>query len=110
MKPGSPSQCAAPAAANLAAYDSSRTMSLERGTFHVVDLQIGDVLAIRIGQGEVWVTMEGDPEDYVSGVGEKLTFARPGRLVIEALKRCDIRIVLSSDKSQKRRVSQAIAA
>ena len=41
--------------------------------------------AIAVTQGTLWVTQEGDPQDYVLSKGERFVAGRHGMVVVEAL-------------------------
>ena len=41
--------------------------------------------AIVVTQGTLWVTQEGDPQDYVISTGERFVASRHGAVVVEAL-------------------------
>lgn len=43
--------------------------------------------------GVLWVTQPGDNQDYVLTSGQKLTVTKPGKLVIEAMREADFRVV-----------------
>ena len=43
-------------------------------------------LALACGEGSVWLTQEGDPEDHVVRAGERFQVAGPGRVVVQALR------------------------
>lgn len=40
---------------------------------------------IRVSEGTVWVTQEGDSTDFVVKAGQSFRVTRPGRIVIESL-------------------------
>lgn len=58
---------------------------LEEGDVISRDLAVGENLEISLISGAIWITQEGDPEDYVLHPGEKLRLIGPGKVVIEAL-------------------------
>jgi hypothetical protein len=49
----------------------------------VAGVDRGDAIAVT--QGILWVTQEGDPQDYVLSKGERFVASRPGLVVVEAL-------------------------
>ena len=40
---------------------------------------------LQVFEGLLWVTQEGDAEDYLIGAGESFVATRPGRLVVQSL-------------------------
>jgi hypothetical protein len=56
-------------------------------------MQRGD--AIYITQGTLWVTQEGDPQDYVLSKGESFILNRRGSVVVEALTDASLRFSLN---------------
>jgi hypothetical protein len=57
----------------LGAQDIERLAGIDRGD------------AILVTQGILWVTQEGDPQDYVLSAGERFVANRHGAVVVEAL-------------------------
>jgi hypothetical protein len=57
----------------LSAQDIERLAGINRGD------------AILVTQGTLWVTQEGDPNDYVLSSGERFIASRHGIVVVEAL-------------------------
>lgn len=57
----------------LCAQDVERLAGIDRGD------------AIVVTQGTLWVTQEGDPQDYVLSEGERFIAHRHGAVVVEAL-------------------------
>ena len=57
----------------LCAQDVERLAGIDRGD------------AIMVTQGTLWVTQEGDPQDYVLSEGERFIAHRHGTVVVEAL-------------------------
>jgi len=57
----------------LCAQDVERLAGIDRGD------------AIVVTQGILWVTQEGDPQDYVLSEGERFVANRHGSVVVEAL-------------------------
>ena len=51
--------------------------------------------AIYVTQGTLWVTQEGDPQDYVLSMGESFIADRRGTVVIEALTDTNLRLSLN---------------
>lgn len=45
-----------------------------------------EMTLLHVHKGAMWITMEGDREDYVLTEGESMSFHGPGILVLEALK------------------------
>ena len=62
-----------------------QTCSLGRSEVMAFDLLPGRTFILELNEGQLWVTLEGDPADYVLQAGETLRFSKPGKLVIEAL-------------------------
>jgi hypothetical protein len=58
---------------------------LSKGATLARQLRPGETLRVRGRTGMLWVTMEGDAQDYVLGVGNQACFARSGLLVIEGM-------------------------
>lgn len=56
---------------------------IERGS--LVRLRDGKGLLVCVLQGELWVTQEGDPRDYLVRAGERLRLERRGAVVASAL-------------------------
>jgi flagellar motor switch protein FliM len=60
----------------------------------VLELQPGQVIALEDAQGTVvrarcgtlWLTEEGQRQDFVLGAGERRVIASPGRTLIQAMK------------------------
>ena len=73
------------------------TREFRRGRFWTADIEDGWKLSVQVLSGTVWATFEGDINDYVLGLGEALTFHGPGRLVIEALESCEIKLRTTED-------------
>lgn len=74
------------------AYTSSQkptskapTMQLLRGCVFSKPLEKGESVSVTVTSGHVWITMEGDAQDHVLTVHERLEFAGPGLLVFEGL-------------------------
>jgi hypothetical protein len=62
-----------------------RTVSLARREV----LVLSDVecdLQILCATGVIWITQDGDPEDYILERGERFTVTRPGRVVIQGMR------------------------
>ena len=51
--------------------------------------------AIYVSQGTLWLTQEGDPQDYVLSKGESFVANRRGMVVIEALTDTNLRLSLN---------------
>ena len=58
---------------------------LPNGVVYSCPLAGDTTMQIRATAGTLWVTFEGDPEDYVLEDGETMTFSGPGLLVAEGL-------------------------
>ena len=65
--------------------DAKKPRRLRRGQVISFDLSKAESWKITLRSGQVWITMEGDPTDYVLNPGESRHFQNPGRLVAEAL-------------------------
>lgn len=63
----------------LCAQDVERLAGIDRGD------------AILVTQGILWVTQEGDPQDYVLSQGERFVAHRHGTVVVEALTDASLR-------------------
>lgn len=74
---------------------------LNKNKFVVVDLRQREAATILVLRGSVWVTMEGDPDDYVICAGGQLAFSHEGRLVVESLEFTHLRILLSTTSEQQ---------
>ena len=76
-----------PASFALAVAEEETTreeMALRSGVaWSVRDRRAGTV--IRILDGTLWITEEGDPEDYLLSPGETFVSTRGGRVVVESL-------------------------
>jgi hypothetical protein len=81
---------------------------------HVLDLAHEGLLAIRDGQstrirvqeGTLWVTEEGDVKDTVLGRGESYTLRRPGIAVLTALGAT--RIIVEGSAREQRSARHAV--
>jgi hypothetical protein len=82
-------------------HDAPKRCELNKSNFVTVDLQPNQAATILVQRGNIWATMEGDPVDYVIGAGDRLSFSRAGRVVIEALEISDLTFVVSQDADQQ---------
>jgi hypothetical protein len=64
---------------SLGAQEVERLAGIDRGD------------AILVTQGILWVTQEGDPQDYVLSAGERFVANRHGAVVVEALTNAALR-------------------
>ena len=62
-----------------------RTVSLGRREVLVLS-DAACQLQILCGAGVLWITQDGDPEDYILERGERFTVTRPGRVVIQGMR------------------------
>lgn len=60
-------------------------VQLPKGAVHSCHLAADTSMQIRVTAGALWITFEGDLEDYVLEDGETMTFSGPGLLVAEGL-------------------------
>ncbi len=65
--------------------EDSESASLAKGIIRSQQIPPGETMRVQVIEGTAWITMEGDPEDYVVNTGEVITFPGPGLLVIEGL-------------------------
>src|SRR5262245_57588263 len=59
---------------------------------HMLRIVNGEDRVIAVFEGQVWVTQDNDPRDFILGAGESLSLDRPGLSVIEAFH--DARVML----------------
>lgn len=64
---------------------TAQEFELVKGAVHSWQLAPDTTLRMRAVAGAFWITVEGDPADYVINCGETLTFTGPGLLVAEGL-------------------------
>jgi len=57
--------------------------SLHLRTGEVATLQVNGAVRLQVGNGRVWITMEGAPDDYWLSAGEQIEIAGRGMLVVE---------------------------
>ena len=50
-------------------------------------------LEIELVSGSVWITQDGDTEDYVLGPGQRFRMQRPGATVLNAMRESSIQLV-----------------
>ena len=55
------------------------------GRAEVLGLDVGQASSLACVEGRLWVTLEGDPEDYVLEAGQDLLLQGKGKLVVESL-------------------------
>lgn len=60
-------------------------ISLARGVLLTQRLLGHESLKIAVHTGHVWITNEGDPEDYVLAAGETFEIAGPATLLVEGI-------------------------
>ena len=70
-------------------------VALEPGEVLTLDDAAGTRIHARLGQ--VWITEEGSPKDYVLGPGEAFTVARGGRTVVQAMKSAWVSLAAAND-------------
>lgn len=61
------------------------TVQLPRGGIFSTPLENGERLNVMVISGHVWITMEGDAQDYILASEQEHEFSGPGLLVIEGL-------------------------
>jgi hypothetical protein len=44
-------------------------------------------------QGNLWITQQGDSEDFVLRPGERFTITRPGKVVVQAMREARVRYI-----------------
>jgi hypothetical protein len=67
------------------------SMQLARGAFARVGGARG--MLVRVHQGELWITQEGDPRDYVVGAGQSFRVGRHGVVLACALRSSTVSLV-----------------
>lgn len=73
----------------LSGASRSQLQSLEKKTHQISDTVSFDARnlgeELRMVEGLLWITQEGDPTDYLVGPGESFVVTRPGRVVVQSL-------------------------
>lgn len=59
---------------------------LARGATWSVHTHGGEPLALTCGDGQLWLTREGDARDYVLGPGDSVRLEAAGHVVVQALR------------------------
>lgn len=62
-----------------------RMVSLEKGATVSWPVRRGETVVFRGKTGLIWISMEGDPEDYLLAAGQRLCFAGPGLAVLQGM-------------------------
>jgi len=65
---------------------SEAPVSLARGALWSTHTRGGEPLVLTCGNGQLWLTCEGDARDYVLGPGDTLRLEAPGHWVVQALR------------------------
>lgn len=63
-------------------------------------------LTVECLEGEVWITRDNDPADYILAAGDRQSFQPAVGLVVEALR--EARLAVSVANERERRVPQAL--